>query len=121
MTAPPPWATTLGRTLHDLVRYYEDYGLLILKVYAEAHQAPGVPEIAERGRTFHVEWCRQAFAGALDPGLDPTTRKRRLGQIIAICDATTWRILRHDGQLSAAQTEAALLELLSPLLAHEVE
>ncbi len=106
-----------GRTLHDLVRYYEDYGLLILKVYAEAHQAPGVPEIAERGRTFHVEWCRQAFAEALPPGLDATTRKRRLGQIIAICDATTWRILRHDGRLSAAQTEAALLELLSPLLA----
>lgn len=105
------------RTVHDLVRYYEDYGLLILKVYAEAHQAPGVPEIAASGRAFHVEWCRQAFAGALDPGLDATTRKRRLAQIVAICDATTWRILRQDGQLSAPQTETALLELLSPVLA----
>ena len=105
--------------MHDLVSYYEDYGMLILKMYAEAHQAPGVPEIAARGRTFHVEWCRQAFAEALDADLDPTTRKRRLGQVIAICDATTWRILRHDSQLSAAQTEAALWELLSPLLARQ--
>ena len=54
-------------TLHSLVRYYEDHGALILKLYAEAAQAPGVPELASRGRSYHVSWCREAFAEALRP------------------------------------------------------
>ena len=103
-------------TLHALVRYYEDYALLILKVYAEAHQAPGVPELAARGREFHVQWCHQAFGDALGPRLDEATRNRRLAQIVAICDATTWRILRQDGGLSPEQVEVALTEMLDPLL-----
>ncbi len=103
-------------TVRDLVRYYEDYGMLILKVYAEALQAPGVPELAARGRAFHLDWCRRAFASTLDPGSDAETRTRRLAQVVAICDATTWRILRQDGALSPTQTAEALLELLRPLL-----
>ena len=103
-------------TLHSLVGYYEDHGILILKMYAEAHQAPGVPELAARARAYHVSWCREAFAGALGEDLDKQTRERRLAQVVAICDATTWRILRFDGHLSPAQTEQALLELLLPLL-----
>jgi len=103
-------------TLHSLVRYYEDHGALILKLYAEADQAPGVPELASRARGYHVSWCREAFSEALDPGLDKRTRERRLAQVVAICDVTTWRILRFDGHLSAQQTKKALLELLLPLL-----
>ena len=51
-------------TLHSLVRYYEDHGALILKLYAEADQAPGVPELASRARSYHVSWCRKAFSEA---------------------------------------------------------
>lgn len=108
-------------TLRALVRYYEVYAPLILKVYAEAHQAPGVPEIAAAGRAFHVQWCHQAFADSLEPGLTRTARKRRLAQVVAICDATTWRILRHDGELSPAATETALIELMTPLLGSATE
>lgn len=43
-------------------------------------------------------------------------RQRRLAQAVALCDAATWRILRQDGGLSPQQTEAALAELLLPLL-----
>ena len=104
------------RTLHSLVEYYEDHGALILKLYAEAGQAPGVPELAARGRAYHVNWCREAFSEPLGPSRDKSTRARRLAQIVAICDATTWRILRFDGRLSPRQTEQALLEMLLPLL-----
>lgn len=103
-------------TMRSLVDYYEHHGALILKLYAEAHQAPGVPELAQRGRAYHVRWCRDAFADALSPDLDEEARNRRLAQIVAVCDATTWRILRVDGHLSPEQTEQALLELLLPLL-----
>lgn len=103
-------------TLHSLVGYYENHGALILKLYAEAGQAAGVPELAARGRAYHVAWCKDAFSKALGHGVDPLTRDRRLAQVVAVCDATTWRILRFDGHLSPEQTEQALLELLLPLL-----
>ena len=103
-------------TLHSLVAYYEDHGALILKLYAEAEQAPGVPELAARGRAFHVNWCRATFADALGRRQTRATRERRLAQVVAICDATTWRILRVDGHLSPQQTERALEEMLLPLL-----
>ena len=106
-------------TLHSLVEYYEDHGALILKMYAEASQAPGLPELAARARAYHVSWCGEAFSASLGPGLAASTRARRLAQIVAICDATTWRILRFDGKLSPRQTEQALLEMLLPLLPPE--
>ena len=97
------------------MRYYENHGALILKLYAEAGQAPGVPELASRAREYHVNWCREVFSESLEPGLDKRTRERRLAQVVAICDATTWRILRFDCQLSRQQTEQALMEMLLPL------
>ena len=106
-------------TLHSLVEYYEHHGALLLKLYAEAGQAPGVPELAARGRAYHVGWCREAFSEFLGRSQDPSTRARRLAQVVAICDATTWRILRFDGKLSPRQTEQALLEMLLPLLPPE--
>jgi AcrR family transcriptional regulator len=104
------------QTLHSLIRYYEKYGELILKLYAEAAQAPGVPELAARSRRYHVSWCREAFAGHLADADGQATRNRRLAQVVALCDATTWRILRFDGGLSVKQTEEALREMLLPLL-----
>lgn len=91
---------------------------MILKLYAEAHQAPGVPELAARGRAYHLRWCREAFSKSLGRDVDSATRKRRLAQIVALCDAAKWRILRFDGRLSPGQTEQALLEMLRPLLVH---
>ncbi|MET0673729.1 MAG: TetR/AcrR family transcriptional regulator [Microbacterium pygmaeum] len=102
-------------TVRDLVLHYERYGALILKTYSEAPLVPGLPEIAARGRAFHVEWCRRAFP--VDHTLRPRERERRIAQVIAICDATTWRILRFDGGLDRSQTEVAIRELLLPLIA----
>lgn len=101
-------------TIRNLVLHYERYGALILKTYSEAPLVPGLPEIAAHGRAFHVDWCRRAFS--LPPSLSDADRARRSAQIVAICDATTWRILRFDGGLDPAATEIALQELLLPLL-----
>ncbi|QEW04093.1 TetR/AcrR family transcriptional regulator [Microbacterium lushaniae] len=108
--------STPTETVRALVEHYEEYGLLILKTYAEAPLVPGLPEIAARGRAYHVDWCRRTFAEHLHPGLDQPTRARRSAQIVALCDATTWRVLRVDGDLDADTTERALTELLLPLL-----
>ena len=103
-------------TIHDLVDHYEEYGALILKVYAEAGQIAGMPDLAAAGRRYHVDWCRQVFEPHLPTGLDAATRGRRLAQIVAVCDATVWRILREDAGLPPEQIERALGELLLPLL-----
>ncbi|GAA1960069.1 hypothetical protein GCM10009717_28500 [Agromyces allii] len=100
--------------LAELVRHYERYGALILKMYAEASLVPGLPELAVRGRVYHVDWCRRVFADRLP--VEGSLRARRLAQVVAVCDATTWRILRADGGLAPAEVEVALAELLDPLL-----
>lgn len=107
---------TADETLHALVVHYERYGSLILKTYSESPLVDGLPEIAALGRAFHVDWCRRAFAPHLASDLDAATRTRRLAQIVAVCDATTWRILRFDGGLDPTQAEQALGELMSGLL-----
>jgi AcrR family transcriptional regulator len=106
-----------ARVVTDLVVHYERYGDLILKVYAEAGQVEGLAEIAHRGRAYHVRWCEQAFARSLQQVPEIEARRRRRAQLVALCDATTWRILRHDAGLDSEQIERALLELVLPLCA----
>ena len=103
-------------TIRALVEHYEVYGSLILKAYSEAPLVDGLPEVAAAGRAYHVQWCRTAFADQLDADQDAAARTLRVAQLVALCDATTWRILRFDGGLGAAQTEKALRELILPLL-----
>ncbi|HVW82267.1 MAG TPA: TetR/AcrR family transcriptional regulator [Mycobacteriales bacterium] len=107
---------SLEQVIDELVRHYERYGELILKMYREAPLVEGLPELAAAGRAQHLRWCQTAFAARVKADLDPTTRKRRVAQFTAVCDATTWRILRKDRGLSAAQTCRALSELVAPLV-----
>lgn len=104
------------RVVADLIAHYERYGDLILKVYAEAAQVEGLAEVARRGRAYHVQWCTETFAPALRHITDESLHRLRSAQIVALCDATTWRILRRDGALEPAEVEDALLELMLPLL-----
>lgn len=108
---------SVASTVTALVAHYEVYGALILKTYSEAPQVPGLAEIVGRGRAYHVDWCRRTFERHLDPVAGEETRRVRLAQVVAVCDATTWRILRFDGALTPDETERALGELLAPLLA----
>lgn len=103
-------------TVDALADHYELYGALILKMYAEADLAEGLGETAKYGRAYHVDWCRTAFAAAAEHGADDAKRERRLSQIVAVCDARTWSILRLESGLSIAQTKRALYEMLSPIL-----
>ena len=98
-----------------LLDHYEELGDRVLKLLAEEERVPGVREITNRGRTSHREWCAEVFAPALD-GRVGVERRRRLAQLVAICDVYTWKLLRRDAGLSRRQTELALVELLEPLL-----
>jgi hypothetical protein len=55
---------------------------------------------------FHHEWIARSL-----PVVDP----RRRAQLAAATDVYTWKLLRRDSGLSAAQTELAICELISSI------
>jgi AcrR family transcriptional regulator len=98
-----------------LVEHYEVWGDRVALLLAEEQRSPELREIAERGRVLHREWCSRVFAPTLK-ALAGANRRRRLAQLVAICDFYTWKLLRRDAQLGRRQTEIALVELLEPML-----
>jgi AcrR family transcriptional regulator len=107
-------AGDLAGAVANLLDHYEEIGDLSLKLLAEEPALPGIGSITEDGRRHHREWCAAVFAPTVD-GLTGVARRRRLAQFVAICDVYTWKLLRRDAGLSRAQTELALIEMLSPL------
>ena len=98
-----------------LVEHYEAMGDEVLKILAEEDHIPGVRAITDRGRAVHRQWCERVFAPALSR-LDDRQRRRRLAQLVAVCDVYTWKLLRRQAGLSRSQAELALVELLKPLM-----
>jgi hypothetical protein len=98
-----------------LVDHYEEVGDGVLRLLSQEERLPGVRAVADRGRRYHRDWCERVFAPALD-GRTGADRARRLAQLVAVCDVSTWKLLRRDAGLSRGQTELALAELLQPLL-----
>jgi AcrR family transcriptional regulator len=112
--AQAPVGDTAG-AVRVLVDHYESLGDRVLKLLAEEERVPGLREVADRGRVLHREWCARVFAPALESRVG-VERRRRLAQLVAICDVYSWKLLRRDAGLSRRQTELALVELLEPLL-----
>jgi AcrR family transcriptional regulator len=108
-------ADDLGGAVRVLADHYEALGDRVIRLLAEAERDPRIGEIADRGRRYHREWCERVFATSL-VGLRGLERRRRLGQLVAVCDVYVWKLLRRDGGLSRPQTELALVELLAPVL-----
>jgi AcrR family transcriptional regulator len=100
-----------------LLDHYEQLGAKVLRLLAEELTSPTLAELAERGRALHREWCTTVFGEFLEP-LNGVARRRRLAQVVAVCDVYTWKLLRLDSGLSRRQTQIALHELLGPLLAN---
>jgi AcrR family transcriptional regulator len=98
-----------------LVEHYESMGDRVLAMLAEEQRTPALREIADTGRASHRDWCARVFAAALEPHTGGE-RRRRLAQLVAICDVYMWKLLRRDAGLSRRQTEVALVELLEPLM-----
>jgi AcrR family transcriptional regulator len=98
-----------------LLDHYETLGERVLALLAEERRLPELREVADAGRELHRAWCARVFAEALDRRKG-AERRRRLAQLVAICDVYTWKLLRRDAGLSRRQTETALVEMLEPML-----
>jgi AcrR family transcriptional regulator len=97
-----------------LLDHYEEMGDRVGRLLAEEQRSPVLRDVAERGRLLHREWCARVFAPALTR-VTGSERRRRLAQLVAVCDFYTWKLMRRDAGLSRRQTELALVELLAPL------
>jgi AcrR family transcriptional regulator len=105
----------LAAAVAVLVAHYEEAGERVLKLLAEEARVPGLSAIVDSGRALHRDWCAKVFAPALS-GLRGAERRRRLAQLVAVCDVYMWKLLRHDARLGRGQVELALVELLRPLV-----
>ena len=105
----------LDDVLETLIEHYETHGRLVLKMLAEETTTPAIQPVLASGRDYHMRWCETVFAATLEP-LTGTDRKRRLVQLIAICDVRTWEVLRIRMGLSRNETRVAVREMLQPLI-----
>lgn len=105
----------LPELVANLAAHYEEHADSALRLLADEHLSESIAAYAQAGRAYHREWCARVFAPFLDH-LPPGVRRRRLAQLVAICDVYTWKLLRRQAGLSLTQTRTALLEMLSPLI-----
>jgi AcrR family transcriptional regulator len=110
----PAVAGDLAGAVVNLAGHYERDGRLALRLLAEESSSPFMAAVTGAGRAFHRSWCERVFAPFLD-GLEGAGRRRRLAQIVAVCDVYVWKLLRLDAGLSPQAYREALLELLEPL------
>jgi AcrR family transcriptional regulator len=104
----------LASAVAVLVEHYEELGEGVLRLLAEEGRNATLHAIADRGRQQHAEWCEQVFAPVLVRARG-AARRRRLAQLMAVCDVYVWKILRRDRGLSRAETKRAIIEILEPL------
>jgi|SRR5690349_987261 len=98
----------------DLVDHYERFGSGILRMLAQETREPVLKNLADLGRIYHLQWCRQAFASSLGK-LRGAKRERRLAQFVTCTDIYVWKLLRLDRGLTRRETKLAMLELLESL------
>lgn len=108
-------AGDVTRAVELLVNHYEELGDRVIKMLAEEFRNPALHQMAEHGRAVHRAWCERVFAPTL-ARLPARDRRRRLAQLIAVCDVYTWSLLSRQAGLSRRETELALVELLKPIV-----
>ena len=111
----PTAVTDAAGAVAQLVTHYEAMGDRVLRMLAEETRMPALRQVVDGGRRAHRDWCERVFASEL-AGLGVARRRRRVAQLVAVCDVYTWKLLRRDAGLSRKETELAVLELLKPLL-----
>jgi AcrR family transcriptional regulator len=104
----------LNEIVGVLVDHYERFGNRVLRMLAQEEREPALKQLADLGRAYHLEWCRQAFHPGLSE-LRGAKRDRRLAQFVTCTDIYVWKLLRRDRGLSLSQTKTAMRELLEPL------
>jgi AcrR family transcriptional regulator len=100
--------------VENLVDHYEELGDSVMRLLAQEERVPAFRSVTDAGRVLHHEWVERTFAPLLAKRTGEE-RRRRLAQLIAVCDVYFWKLLRRDLGLSREQTELAIRETILAL------
>src|SRR3954464_7218531 len=93
-----------------LERHYEAWGELIWRTLQQEDATPAIARSAAGGRAAHAAWVERAFAEQI------AGRPLLRAQLIGVCGAELWRVLRRDAGLSPGETREAVAGLITSLL-----
>ena len=96
----------------NVVGQYERWGANRLRLLEQEDRIPLVAEWVRGGREWHQGWVERVFAPQLK-GLRGAARRRRFAALVVLTDVYTWRLLRLDLQLSRADCERTLVDLIN--------
>ncbi len=102
----------------NLVAHYEEHGDGVIARLAQEGEDERIDHVLDSGRELHRRWVAEKL-GPLLADVDTPTRRRRLAQLVAVCDVYTWKLLRRDSGLGAGETRKAIAELVRGLITKE--
>jgi AcrR family transcriptional regulator len=98
-----------------VVDRYEKMGGANVRMLEIEHRIPAIDYLLAQGRESHRRWIERVFEPFL-PKRRGAAHKRRVMAFYAATDVMTWKLLRHDFQLSCEETKAVVLQLLMGLV-----
>ena len=99
----------------QLVDRYEEMGDANVRMLDLERRVPAVRHLLVKARESHRQWIERVFAPFLSKRRG-AARRRRVMAFYAATDVTLWKLLRRDFELSRAQTEAVMLDLVRGLM-----
>ncbi|MFO0601382.1 MAG: helix-turn-helix domain-containing protein [Myxococcaceae bacterium] len=104
----------LGAIVENLFDHYETTGRTALKLLAQEERFDEIAAFTRQGRGVHERWVRHAFGPWLARRRGAARRRLEL-QLIAVCDVSTWKVLRLDRRVSRREAEQVVRGVLEPL------
>jgi AcrR family transcriptional regulator len=96
-------------------RVYERWGAVIDRSQRQEDTSPALAAGAEAGRRSHREWIAAAFAAPLARLSEPE-RRRVAAQLVGVCGAEMWRVLRRNESLTPEEATTAVADLIRAAL-----
>jgi len=98
-----------------LVDRYEQMGDANVRVLDLERRVPAVRYLLVQARESHRQWVERVFAPCL-PARRGAAHRRRVLALYAATEVMLWKLLRRDFELSRAETEAVIHELIGGLI-----
>ena len=102
------------RAIAILVGEYERFGDAGARWAMASERLGSLAPLLDRARAGHQAWLDRIFSDRLPKA--PAARRHAIHALHAATDVYTWKLLRRDLQLSRADTERIMLELVYGIL-----
>jgi AcrR family transcriptional regulator len=109
-------AGDLGAVARYLAAHYEAEGDRMLRLLALEHMSPDVAQITANGRALHRRWNERVLLPLFEP-VTGGERRRMTASLVAVTDLLTWKVLRREQGLNAADYERCVRRMLESLVA----